>query len=166
MQKYSIAPNPLYLTTSQKGRKRRLLLEETDIGKVTPLTERLRIFNLVGQKNVPSLDPSAVPSSLGAAKVCGFRDRSGNDCGVKFTFKDVVDKFGVETECYLTGVKINLYEPRTYEFDHIVPRSKGGSNELSNLGILSKAANQAKSNLSVDEFLSLCEAVLKYSGRI
>lgn len=35
-----------------------------------------------------------------------------------FTWRDVVDKFGWETTCYLTGKPLNLREPRTYHFDH------------------------------------------------
>jgi 5-methylcytosine-specific restriction endonuclease McrA len=81
-----------------------------------------------------------------------------------FTWKDVIAKFGWETTCYLTGQKINLRDPKTYEFDHIVPYSRGGSTTLDNLGIATRDANQMKSNRMLTELLLLCEAVLRHHG--
>ncbi|RMF22991.1 MAG: HNH endonuclease [Cyanobacteria bacterium J083] len=40
------------------------------------------------------------------------------------------------------------------EVEHIRPKSKGGSNRISNLTITCVPCNQAKSNLSIEEFLS------------
>lgn len=82
-----------------------------------------------------------------------------------FTWKDVIKKFGWETECYLTGRKINIREPLTYQFDHIVPVAKGGSSKLDNLGICIKNANQAKHDMGVEELLSLCEEILEHHRR-
>jgi predicted transcriptional regulator len=81
-----------------------------------------------------------------------------------FTWRDVIDKFGWETICYLTGRAINLREPKTYQFDHIHPYGKGGSSTLDNLGILIKEVNQAKADMTVEEFLNLCKDVLEYNG--
>jgi len=78
-----------------------------------------------------------------------------------FTVQEVIDKFGENPICYLTGDKINIYEPRTYSFDHIVPSSRGGTNTLENLGICTKVANQAKSNLMLDEFYELCKRIIE-----
>lgn len=68
--------------------------------------------------------------------------------------------------CYLTGDTIDLNDPKSYSFDHIVPFSKGGTNELHNLGLTTRAANMAKSDLSVEEFVDLCEKVARHHGRI
>ena len=76
-----------------------------------------------------------------------------------FTIDDVINKFGENPKCYLTGKIIDIYKPRTYHFDHIIPRSKGGDNSLDNLGICSKEANLAKGNLTLDEFVSLCKTI-------
>lgn len=80
-----------------------------------------------------------------------------------FDYKDVVNKFGKETVCYLTGEKINLFDDQ-YHFDHIVPVSKGGGSSIENLGITIPQANMAKQDLSVEELLLLCEKILKHNG--
>lgn len=46
-------------------------------------------------------------------------------------------------KCYLTGTPIDLTK-NDYCFDHIVPVSKGGTNELSNLGVTIPSANYSK----------------------
>jgi 5-methylcytosine-specific restriction endonuclease McrA len=81
-----------------------------------------------------------------------------------FNWKDVLDKFGEHTVCYLTGRSISIMEPRTYTFDHIVPVSKGGGYSLDNLGIACRQANLAKSDSTLQEFLDLCKEVLIHNG--
>jgi 5-methylcytosine-specific restriction endonuclease McrA len=83
---------------------------------------------------------------------------------LSFRWQDVIDKFGWQTVCYLTGMPIDLKEPKTYQFDHIIPYSKGGEWTLENLGIACKDANQAKADMTVDEFISLCKMVLEHNG--
>ena len=83
---------------------------------------------------------------------------------MKFNFKDVLEYYGEETTCYLSGRHINLSEPRTYHFDHIIPVSKGGDCSFENLGIVRKEANRAKSDLLVEEFIGLCKDVLEHNG--
>jgi 5-methylcytosine-specific restriction endonuclease McrA len=77
-----------------------------------------------------------------------------------FTSKQFHDKLIDNPVCYLTGRKIDLYNPKTYHCDHIKPVSKGGSCNFSNLGLACKEANLAKSDLSVEEFTDLCKEVL------
>ncbi len=83
---------------------------------------------------------------------------------LSFKWQDVIEKFGWETTCYLTGKEINLREPKTYQFDHVIPYSKGGTSEMNNLGIVCREANQAKHDMSVDEFIDLCKRVLEHNG--
>lgn len=85
-------------------------------------------------------------------------------CHVTFSWRDVIEKFGWETTCYITGRRINLREPKTYQFDHMVPASKGGSDTIDNLGICCRNANQAKHDMLFDDFLQLCKEVLEYNG--
>lgn len=81
-----------------------------------------------------------------------------------FTIEDVINKFGKNPKCYLTGEDIDIYKPRTYHFDHIIPRSRGGQDNLDNLGICSKRANLAKSDMTPDEFINLCKIILEHNG--
>lgn len=83
---------------------------------------------------------------------------------IQFTWRDVIEKFGWETHCYLTGRPIKLKEPRTYQFDHITPVVQGGDSSLNNLGLACKDANQAKSHMTVEEFVGLCKEVLEHNG--
>ena len=62
--------------------------------------------------------------------------------------------------CYLTGRKINTSDISSYEFDHIVPLSRGGDSSFENLGITTPEANRAKYNMTVEEFIELCKDVL------
>lgn len=81
-----------------------------------------------------------------------------------FSTNDVLAKFGEHPRCYLTGEEIDIYEPRTYQFDHIIPRSRGGTNTLDNLGICTRQANLAKNDMTHDEFLNFCKKVVEYNS--
>ena len=80
------------------------------------------------------------------------------------TFKpqDLLNKIGNNPSCYLTGRPIDLMDGKSYHLDHIVPKNKGGQNSLDNCNIACKDANQAKGNLLYDEFIILCEEVLRF----
>ena len=82
----------------------------------------------------------------------------------KFTFKDIIEKFGETPKCYLTGRNINLQDPTSYNFDHILPSSKGGDNSLQNLGLTCKDANKAKGDLTLGDFIQLCQEVVMKFG--
>jgi len=81
-----------------------------------------------------------------------------------FTYKDVVEKFGEKPNCYLSGRTLDLSSPRTYNFDHIIPASKGGTSLIGNLGLTTREANMAKGDMSVQELLELCVDILCYNG--
>ena len=67
----------------------------------------------------------------------------------------------LEGRCYLTGDKIDILDNSSYEFDHIIPKSKGGTGSISNLGLCTRNANQSKSDMELREYIDLCEKVVK-----
>ena len=94
------------------------------------------------------------------------RDRYKNKGNLanKCYYKDVLTYLnGTNVKCYLTGTPIDLTKD-DYCFDHIVPVSKGGTNELSNLGVTIPSANYSKHDLTIEEYLSLCKQVLEHHG--
>ncbi len=80
-----------------------------------------------------------------------------------FTWEDVVEKYGENTFCYLSGEEINLFDTN-YQLDHITPASRGGSNGFSNLGITHKIVNQMKGDLTTDELIDWCKKILIFNG--
>ena len=53
---------------------------------------------------------------------------------------------------------------RSYNLDHITPRSRGGNNSIENCNIIDKQVNVAKRDLTNEEFISLCKEVLEHNG--
>lgn len=81
-----------------------------------------------------------------------------------FTYKEAIEHFGgTTTKCYLTGRTIDILKD-DYCLDHIVPVSKGGSNQLSNMGMTCPEANASKADLTLEEYLNLCKEVLENFG--
>jgi 5-methylcytosine-specific restriction endonuclease McrA len=60
--------------------------------------------------------------------------------------------------CALSGRKLDI---RTAELDHIIPRSRGGSDNLENLRLVCPEANSAKGSLTDRELILLCQDILK-----
>lgn len=59
--------------------------------------------------------------------------------------------------CALTGERLTV---DNVSIDHIIPVAKGGTNELSNLRLLTKRVNNALWDSSDEDFISLCKRVL------
>jgi 5-methylcytosine-specific restriction endonuclease McrA len=81
-----------------------------------------------------------------------------------FTLEQLIEKIGHSPICYLTGEKIDLSNPSSFHFDHIVPTSKGGKNTLDNLGVCTAKANFSKRDMSLEEYIDLCKSVLMHNG--
>ena len=143
---------------TQKRKKKRY-------SKVHPFTIKIERFKTQSMKNK---DKNTVLNNMSInrkiyQKIQTFhRDRiTGDYSKMSFTVQDVIDKYGTNTTCYLTGDKIDIYKPKTYQFDHIIPVSKGGENTLDNLGICTKEANISKTDHTLEEFIELCKKVVK-----
>lgn len=82
----------------------------------------------------------------------------------KFTYKDAIDHLGgTMTKCYITGREIDMTKD-DFNLDHIIPVSKGGSGELSNMGITLPQINSMKSDLELHEFFAFCKEILENNG--
>lgn len=96
-------------------------------------------------------------------KIYTFSNKTGS--GIMFTVQDLMDKIGDAPKCELTGKPIDLSKTRSYHLDHKIPKSRGGDNSLENCQLLSREANQAKHNLTNEEFIALCKTVVEHSER-
>ena len=79
-----------------------------------------------------------------------------------FNAKDLLKKIGDNPICYLTGEPIDLNDSKSYHLDHIIPKSRGGDNSLSNCGLASKKANLSKTYMTYEEYVELCRKVVDY----
>jgi len=64
--------------------------------------------------------------------------------------------------CALSGEKLTS---ENASLDHILPKSKGGLNTVSNIRLTTKNINMARKNLSDEEFIELCKKVSNYGIR-
>lgn len=94
-----------------------------------------------------------------------FSYKEGKYNKMSFTIKEFIEKFGNNPRCSLTGRPIDLLKSNTYQLDHIIPRSKGGNNSLDNCQLLSKEVNQAKRDLSLEEFTQMCREVVNFCDK-
>jgi len=62
--------------------------------------------------------------------------------------------------CAYTGRKLKY--DRTTHIDHIIPRSKGGSNNPDNLQFVCEDANLAKNSLTHNQFIELIKDIMNY----
>ncbi len=97
-----------------------------------------------------------------------FQRREGSLLGpikeYTYTYNELLEKIGSNPKCYLTGKPIDLDNPKTYHLDHIIPATKGGSNNIDNIGLLEPIVNKMKHDLMIDEFIDKCIQILEYQG--
>lgn len=63
--------------------------------------------------------------------------------------------------CALTGAKLD----RTAQIDHILPKTRGGMDNIENLRWVTTEVNLAKRDLTDAEFFALCGNVMRWIGR-
>lgn len=66
--------------------------------------------------------------------------------------------------CALTGWPMNARCGEVH-LDHVIPQSRGGSHDISNLRWVCAKANFAKRNLTDEEFVELCSSVVEWIAR-
>mgnify|MGYP001561444089 CR=1 FL=1 len=62
--------------------------------------------------------------------------------------------------CALTGRKMD----RTAQLDHILPKARGGKDNIENLRWVCEEVNIAKRHMTDEEFINLCNSVIKWIG--
>lgn len=85
-------------------------------------------------------------------------------CISKASYEEDINYLKNNPFCYLTGEKIDLNKSETYSLDHKIPLSRGGKRELSNMGLTTKIANQAKTSMTPNELIQFCKKVLNHNG--
>lgn len=156
-----------------KTRSRNAKNQEKDGPVVHSLRKRISFF-----RNETPRPPRSSSYDLGLDKylygICRhFQDRTikGPNTGKismtsddTFTVDEMIASFGDEPSCYLTGDKIDLNDLGSYELDHKQPVARGGTNDLSNLGLTSYWANRSKDAMTVEEYVELCVKVARHFG--
>jgi 5-methylcytosine-specific restriction endonuclease McrA len=143
------------------------------------LTDQEKVNTRLRSKSFKATNPLAVKLSNFITtsrkginnKVTKFKQdqevRQGNkahkDLTNNLNYKEVYEILSQNSQCYLTGLEIDLSKPATYQLDHILPISRGGTSTLDNMGLTSKDANQAKRGMTNDEFFELCASVIAHN---
>lgn len=63
-------------------------------------------------------------------------------------------------KCAISGIKLNN---DNLSIDHIIPLSKGGSSEITNLQLVEKKINLMKHDMSVRELITMCNIIIEHS---
>ena len=139
---------------AEKGKEK--VLKRTQKRRKTqcPILNKLESFKTIRKRNNVKNN-----KNINRAIYDKLRRFNNEDTTNMITKEQLLDKIGPNPTCYLTGLPIDIDKPHTYELDHIIPRSRGGDNSIDNLGLCTKQANRAKSDMSKDEFINLCNLV-------
>lgn len=159
--KCSISTISYYCGDGQKTKNQERQLKRRLVSH--PYVKKLEHFKCRKAKNLPLKMETSKVNNVILLKIRTFTGvKHMKDAG--FTIQDVLNKFGNNPKCYITGDDIDISKPRTYHFDHIIPTSRGGDNSLDNLGLATRNANQSKYDLTLDEYIHLCKRVLENNG--
>lgn len=79
----------------------------------------------------------------------------------RITPKDILQLLETQQyRCAYTGEELT---PDNVSADHIIPLKRGGEHSLKNICLVTRAANQAKGTLALDEFRDLCRKVVTHN---
>lgn len=126
--------------------------------KNNPLIAKIECFNHCKIGSQERLNIQNTTQKRIYLKLHGFYYEKGKN-NQMITLEQFLEKVGPNPKCYLTGTPIDLSQPGTYQLDHIIPVSRGGTNDISNLGLTTKQANKCKSDMTDIEFIEFCKKV-------
>jgi 5-methylcytosine-specific restriction endonuclease McrA len=128
-----------------------------------PLTRKIENFHLKNKIHKKNNSSIQTLNRILRIKIEKFSmSKQGVYNNMSFTVADFLKKVGDNPSCSLTGRSINLLDSRSYQLDHIMPRAKGGDNSLDNCQLTCREANQAKHELTTEEFIALCREVVSH----
>ena len=108
--------------------------------KQHPLIRKIENFNTKYCKPIPKLSKkNKTLNRILRLKIEAFSIvKKGVYNNMSFTAQEFLKKVGDKPVCSLTGRPIDLMKPRSYQLDHIVPRSKGGDNSQITVNLLAE----------------------------
>ncbi|MAD81133.1 MAG: HNH endonuclease domain-containing protein [Pirellulaceae bacterium] len=65
----------------------------------------------------------------------------------------------IESQDFRCALSNRELTPETASLDHVVPLSRGGTHEVSNLCVVVHLVNSAKGSMTVEEFVAMCQDV-------
>ena len=148
-----------------KGQKKKTQRRRRENRKLNPLQKK--VDNFKNDKYNPK-EREKITQSWEVRfknKIKRFRMDDNRRLTHKWNDKDVLNSVGPNPTCYLTGDPIDLNDTYGYHADHIIPKSRGGDNSFKNFGLAIREANQAKGDMTLEEFYTLCEKVLAKRDR-
>jgi len=98
-----------------------------------------------------------------------FKSLEGKDIFRRYPSRVISTREYIRTKyddkCWITGRKLSK-DLRKIVFDHKIPKARGGSNDISNMGPATPEGNASKSDMLIEEYLELCKDALEYHGYI
>lgn len=136
-------------------------LTESEYNNAATINRYRYIINVYG-----GVEDEDDPYYLLKLKINAFKSKDKNYPQKDFTYVDIINKFGPNPVCYISGEPLS-YNSKELSLDHLIPAFNGGSNELDNLGLCLSSLNWLKSIWTVEEMkkqiayfakiLKLCE---------
>ena len=164
-----MASNYLYKREFVKRQKEKGLCIECS----TPVNSSIRCYNCNKRRTENRKQKYKEWKEKGLCNQCGKETIKGkNQCEKHYLMQVSLDRLGsrkywkelkelIEKQnykCALTGDIISFND--NIELDHILPTSRKGTNELSNVRWVTKQANRLKQNLTDIELKELCKKIL------
>lgn len=119
--------------------------------------EIIRILNITEEKYNEILRYKDWVTNL-QQKIERFKNKNGKPPVVDFNVKEVIQRFGENPICYISGAKVSW---ETCALDH---KDNDGSNELDNMGVATGFLNWIKGVMPLNYMFSLFKRVLEYNG--
>lgn len=93
----------------------------------------------------------------------GAWHKGRNQAGITASASELLELYIKQGKrCSYTGVR--LIPGVNMSIDHIVPASRGGPGDISNLQWVTKQVNRMKTDLSDEEFVAMCQTIAERAG--